>query len=220
MSENKKGYLELELTQKVLAQLAVFNALEGDKTLIDFGVWLNEQNSLLNPSKALTESEANQKIALHENDVDEDKRASIESSIIRHIYTISRFSKTETHKQLQGQPIATIEEFGLLATLLGKQGLTKSELIRLNMLEISTGTDIIGKLIKHHLIHETLDETDKRVKRLWLSPSAYILLQDIFVKMNEMAAEMLTDLSLAERVQLFSLLNKVRGSFKAMNTVV
>jgi DNA-binding MarR family transcriptional regulator len=63
----------------------------------------------------------------------------------------------------------TIDEFGFLATLIRAGNLMKHELINEHMLEMSSGSEIIKRLVRNGLVYEYPDENDKRAKRVALT---------------------------------------------------
>ena len=80
-----------------------------------------------------------------------------------------RFAKHYMKKAFSNTSIKTIDEFGFLATLLKEKSLLKNELINKHLLEISSGSEILKRLIKNELIFEFPDENDKRAKRVSLT---------------------------------------------------
>ncbi len=80
-----------------------------------------------------------------------------------------RFGKHYVKKALLLTEINTLEEFGFLASLIKTPGLLKTEIIHLHLMEISSGTEVLKRLIRSGFIHEKQDERDKRAKRLFLT---------------------------------------------------
>ena len=80
-----------------------------------------------------------------------------------------RFTKHYTKKAFSNASIKTIDEFGFLATLLKDESLLKNELINKHLLEISSGSEILKRLIKKGLISEIPDDIDRRAKRVSLT---------------------------------------------------
>lgn len=204
--------LPAKLVQQLLRDLGEFHDQTASKAMEEFVAWLN--NRYL--ASDVSEQDPKQFIEAFEAYAPPDKRATIESAIVRHITVIFKHLKVEAQTHLAGHIVLSIEEVGLLATVLGAPGIAKSLLIRSNMLEISTGTDIINKMIRNGVLLEVPDQADRRVKRIHLTPIAYEGLQVIFKVLDEMANQMLSELTLQERILLFQLLSKVDGSFNSV----
>lgn len=77
-----------------------------------------------------------------------------------------RYSKVYTKKALEGSLIGTPEEFSFLASLMTYESLTKTELINEQVMEKTSGTEIIKRLLKQKLIKEFADSNDKRSVRV------------------------------------------------------
>lgn len=94
-----------------------------------------------------------------------------------------RFAKHYLKKAFSKTAFNTIDEFGFLATLLKEGSLLKNELISEHMMEMSSGSEIIKRLIKNGLIHEYKDEYDGRAKRVALTEAGK---REIFLAFDEM----------------------------------
>lgn len=102
-----------------------------------------------------------------------------------------RYAKHYTKKAFLNTSFKTVDEFGFLATLLKEQNLLKNELINIHLLEISSGSEILKRLIKNKLVYEYPDENDKRAKRVSLTEQGR---REIFVAFDYMhkVAEIVT----------------------------
>ncbi len=85
----------------------------------------------------------------------------------------------------------------------------KNELSRENMVEFSTGRDIIRRLISRKLILENEDPEDKRASILLLTPKGRKILEKSYGQIAESFTDFLGDLSLKEQKQLIQLLSKI-----------
>lgn len=94
-----------------------------------------------------------------------------------------RFAKHYLKKAFSKTAFNTIDEFGFLATLLKEGSLLKNELIGEHMMEMSSGSEIIKRLIKNGLVHEYQDENDGRAKRVALTEAGK---REIFLAFDEM----------------------------------
>lgn len=92
------------------------------------------------------------------------------SSVLSILLTLLfRSAKHYMKKVLEDSPLSTIDEFAFLATLINGDSLTKSELINNNLLEFTSGIEIIKRLKKNGFIEEFPDPEDKRSKRVQIS---------------------------------------------------
>ncbi len=77
-----------------------------------------------------------------------------------------RYAKTYIRKALKDSEIKTADEFSFLITLLSYESMTKMELINQQILEKTSGMEIINRLIKSGYIEQQKDENDKRSVRI------------------------------------------------------
>lgn len=121
-----------------------------------------------------------------------------------------RFGKHYVKKALLLTEINTLEEFGFLASLIKTPGLLKTEIIHLHLMEISSGTEVLKRLIRSGFIHEKQDERDKRAKRLFLSEKGRVTILAAFYEMykaSKIIRGNLTDEELAHTTQVMEKLS-------------
>lgn len=97
--------------------------------------------------------------------------------------TLFRFAKIYIKKAFANTSFKSIDEYGFLASLFKDKSLLKSELIQMHLLEISSGSEIIKRLVKSGLIYEYADENDKRARRIALTEKGE---KEIIMSFNEM----------------------------------
>jgi MarR family transcriptional regulator, lower aerobic nicotinate degradation pathway regulator len=85
----------------------------------------------------------------------------------------------------------------------------KNDLSKENMVEFSTGRDIIRRLIEKNLVQEKRDPEDKRAAQLVITPKGKKILERSFEMLAEPLTDYLGDLSNKEQKQLIGLLNKL-----------
>lgn len=78
------------------------------------------------------------------------------------IVLLFRYAKGYIRKALKNSPIKSADEFSFLMTLMTYKNLSKSELIQKQVMEKTSGTEIINRLIKLGLIEQAENESDKR----------------------------------------------------------
>jgi DNA-binding MarR family transcriptional regulator len=79
---------------------------------------------------------------------------------------MGRYVDNYSRKSMPGTPVPSIEEFTYLIVLLQEESMIKSELINHNAHQITTGTEIIKRLLKKGYLQQTNDERDKRSVRV------------------------------------------------------
>ncbi|MBN2615241.1 MAG: winged helix-turn-helix transcriptional regulator [Bacteroidales bacterium] len=106
------------------------------------------------------------------------------SAILTRLY---RFANRYLKQVFKDSHFKSIDEFGFLATLLKEGPLTKTELINKHLMEITTGVEIIKRLVKKGLITETDDASDKRSKIVVLTGEGKKELFSAFNRMYEVS---------------------------------
>jgi DNA-binding MarR family transcriptional regulator len=121
-----------------------------------------------------------------------------------------RFARIYVKKAFQDTNIKTIDEFGFLASILKEKSLIKNELIKMHFLEISSGSEILKRLLKNGLIYEFPDEKDGRSKRVSLTEKGFKEIMTAFEEMHkvsEIVVGNLNDEEIKESLLVFNKLN-------------
>lgn len=93
-----------------------------------------------------------------------------EGLLMKIIGRIARLGLLYSNLALQDTGLNQIEEFGVMVSILQLKNPTKITVINANLLEVSSGTDLLARMRKRGLIREQADPSDKRIKRLSLTP--------------------------------------------------
>lgn len=118
-----------------------------------------------------------------------------------------RFARHYVKKAFVNTRIRTIDEFGFLATLLKEKSLLKNELIKIHYMEVSSGSEILKRLIKSNLIYEYPDAKDGRAKRVSLTEDGFKEIMNAFDEMHkvsEIVTGKLTGEELKEALVIFN----------------
>ena len=91
---------------------------------------------------------------------------------------------------------------------------TKNSLSKENMVEFSTGRDVIRRLIDRKLLMEKSDPDDKRAMLLTLTSLGKKTLEKSYKQISESFTDFLGDLNSKEQTQLITLLDKM-SSYQA-----
>jgi DNA-binding MarR family transcriptional regulator len=134
------------------------------------------------------------------------------------IRRIGKYHILFSNRALEGTGLIQIEEFGILVSIFNQGNPIKSEVIFQNMMELSSGTNMLARLKKRGLISEYADKEDKRVKRLKITARGEAVLDKGRVRVLKTAALMMHMLSDEDKKQCIRLLipvhEKFEGSFQ------
>ncbi|MER0440734.1 MarR family winged helix-turn-helix transcriptional regulator [Emticicia sp. W12TSBA100-4] len=189
--------MNYSILQKIIGDLESFEAEQSSKNISmeDFVGFLNQKylGRILAPKpvEAPTENE--------ENNI---------GQLVAFMY---RYAKSYIKKALEESTILTLDDFGYLAAVWQYGNLTKTQVIEKNIHEKNTGMEIIKRLINNQLLEQRDDETDKRSKRLKITPLGQAELFKSFDGMLKVSKIISGKLSDTERLQLFYLLNKLHN---------
>jgi DNA-binding MarR family transcriptional regulator len=118
-----------------------------------------------------------------------------------------RFAKFYVKKALDSQAISTLDEFTFLATIKRAGTPTKTEVCVENITEITTGTEILRRMIKAGFVEEFPDTEDRRMKRLKLTPAGTQALFTSFAQLRDVARIVVGTLSEDQKTQLAGMLD-------------
>lgn len=165
---------QIILLKQLLVHLENYENEVGNDNLKEFSIYLKDKVLLSHPGEKKSDFDP-EEFALYKNFPE------VEFSTL--LTGLFRFAKHYIKKAFQGTSLRTLDEFGFLATLLKEKSLLKNELINSHMLEISSGSEILKRLIKNGLVEEGPDEKDKRAKRVWLTKKG---IKEIMLAFNDM----------------------------------
>ncbi|MDZ4071226.1 MAG: MarR family winged helix-turn-helix transcriptional regulator [Sediminibacterium sp.] len=172
-------------------------------TLTDFGVWLIKNDV---PEKELVKQTMRQDNSSVKKKVS--GRMTSTDMVGIFISRLYRFLRMASKDLLAKHDIASIDEFALLATLLVHPGMTKTELLKQNLMEITTGSEMLKRFVARKWLIEQRDKNDKRITRLSLSAKGQ---QIIFACMQTLddIEDILSPLNTKEQETLYHILNRL-----------
>jgi len=138
---------------------------------------------------------------------DEYRSTSIDISIL--IVLMYHYAKGYIKKALRDSYLQTPDEFSFLITLMTYDNLTKSELITRQVMEKTSGTEVIRRLIKKGLIIEFADEKDKRSVRVSITKAGREEILKVLPLMGRVSEIVVGNLSAQEINTLSYLLKKL-----------
>lgn len=131
---------------------------------------------------------------------------------------IGKFHINYSNKALEGTELGQMEEFGILVTIYNQKNPIKSEAIYQNIMELSSGSNMLIRMKKRGLIDEYDDEQDKRVKRLRLTPKGEATVLEAKDKVIRVAQMMVNDLSDENKRLCIQLLSPINQHFTGLFT--
>jgi DNA-binding MarR family transcriptional regulator len=129
------------------------------------------------------------------------------------IRRIGKYHMVYSNKALEETGLDQIEEFGILVTIFNQVNPIKSEAIYNNVMELSSGTNMLNRLKKRGLISEYADQDDKRVKRLKLTSKGKETLGKAKVRVLQVAKLMANVLTDEDKQLCLQLLNPIGDRF-------
>ncbi len=120
-----------------------------------------------------------------------------------------RYAKGYVKKALQNSPIQTADEFAFLITLMTYESLTKTELINKQIMEKSSGVEVIKRLISMQMIEEFADELDRRSVRVRITPTGRQTIITVLPEMAKVSKVVVGNLTQPEVNTLTYLLKKL-----------
>ncbi|MCC2546591.1 MarR family transcriptional regulator [Hymenobacter sp. BT175] len=189
--------MKYALLKQVLEEVEAFEQTRpsaGAAMLADFAAWLHTRTTEVSIGMA-------QSVAT--------PRMSAEAEIGKLIVFMNRYARSYIRLGLAGTPLLTPDDFAYLATVLGHQPLSKTEVIARNVHEKASGTEVIKRLLAHGLVAEQAHATDRRSKLLTVTEAGMGVLGQVFGRMDQAAQLIAGDLTPDERAQLLYLLQKL-----------
>jgi DNA-binding MarR family transcriptional regulator len=148
---------KIELVKQLLQYIDTYNNENNKADIKEFSLFLKEK--VFNESSKVPSSENNRLDYLNYKSYKD-----VEFSTL--LTGLFRFAKHYLKKTFKKSSFKTIDEFGFLASLLKDGSFFKNELINSHHMEVSSGSEIIKRLLRSGLIHEFPDENDKRAVRI------------------------------------------------------
>lgn len=137
----------------------------------------------------------------------------INGALIKTISRIGKFQEIYTNKALAGTGLDQIEEFGIMSAIFNRKNPTKSEAIFTNMMELSSGTNILIRLKSKKLISEYDDTDDKRIKRLQLTKKGEKVLKEAKRQVLKVVDMLTRDMSEDDKQLCLQLLSPIESKF-------
>jgi DNA-binding MarR family transcriptional regulator len=119
---------------------------------------------------------------------------------------LGRYGRHYVKRSYGSRLSISLEEFGILAGAMFLGNPTKSELITSNLQEVTTGTEMIRRLLRNGLLTETPDQTDRRSKRIGITDRGKAILFSASADMQRISTLICANLTSEQKSHLKQLL--------------
>jgi DNA-binding MarR family transcriptional regulator len=150
-----------EILTTLINHFFVFDAEKGNQDEYSIDEFLGYLNA-----KSVSQELPRRDISGEKKGLFGDEYSNTRSDISILIVLMNHYAKWYIKKALRDSYLQTPEEFSFLVTLMTYDSLSKSELITKQVMEKTSGSEIIRRLIKKGLIVESADKNDKRSIRV------------------------------------------------------
>ncbi|HLU88092.1 MAG TPA: helix-turn-helix domain-containing protein [Taishania sp.] len=133
----------------------------------------------------------------------------IERIISQHLLILYRYIKFYSKHVFVDSKIRSVEDFGIIMTVLQHNQISKSDLIKRNIIEKSSGIEIINRLIKQGLLFQKDNPNDNRSQLIFLSDAGRMEVFKLFEKMETLGYIATGELSEAQKYQLADILKQL-----------
>lgn len=164
----------------------------------------NAEHSLSNFLRFADES-LEQQASTKQSEVSTRGDAYLNAVIARDVSFVYRYMRYLVRKAIKDTPLQTIDEYTYLITLMAKGEMTKTELNNYNVIEKTSGSEIIRRLLKSGLISQKRNMQDKRSLLLTITPEGRTVVRELLPRMQQSSDLLLRDLSWDQKIFLHTL---------------
>jgi len=136
--------------------------------------------------------------------------------LLKIIGRITKLNIAYANMALKETEVNQLEEFGMLATIAQEVNPRKTDIIYSNLFELSSGTDMLGRLKKRGLIRESNDKEDKRAKRVELTAKGQKVTALCYERITRNARMLIHDLSDDDKELAVHVLKGIEIKFSAL----
>lgn len=133
----------------------------------------------------------------------------LERVIAQHLLVLYRYLKFYSKTAFANNKIKSLEEFSFLITVMQHREISKAELIRRNIVEKSSGIEIINRLLKSGMFTQIHNPNDQRSHLILLTELGRQELFSMFHKMDMLGTIATGELNAYEKEQLVKMLKKL-----------
>jgi len=140
-----------------------------------------------------------------------------EFSITLNIIRLFRFVHNYTKRTLKEFSDFSFEEFGMMMAVQGMREGRKSDVIASTLFEVTTGTEILKRLIADGYVEEAPHPTDGRAKVVRVTPKGQAFVDEVIPKMSPVHNLLIANLTEPEIHQLAALLTRLNTLHSALH---
>lgn len=131
-----------------------------------------------------------------------EQRYSSEVEIAQHVSLLHRYSKFYMKKVLKNSAMKTMEEYTYLIPLLHRKSLSKTELNSMNVMEKTSGNEIIKRLLKKNLIRQQRNQLDRRSMSVFITDKGRNEILKLYPNLQKSATLLSSSLSTSQKTIL------------------
>lgn len=120
-----------------------------------------------------------------------------------------KYASYYSRRVTRGSPVYSLDDFGVLASLFPDRKLSKIEAIRLNLMEKSSGTEVLRRMLRSGLLEESDNPSDRRSRLIGLSEAGRAAFMGIIGPIRKMSTVIMADLEEEEKLMLMHILHKL-----------
>lgn len=195
-----KNYI---LLKELLPYIEEYEAEEKQpvfQPVADFSLWLQKQIADIRIKDTRAGNESPETTRGSED---------VRTTISKMVYMMYRYARFYTKKAMAHSEINSLDDFALLVTLRTHKNVVKGELIKMFVLEKTTGIEIVNRLIRNGLAKQHDSIEDKRSKKIAITEKGKKELNIIFAEMAKTSEIVTGNLTSEEQVELIRLLTKL-----------
>lgn len=132
-----------------------------------------------------------------------------ESELVVLLTLMFKYAKQYIKKGLYNSELQTADDFSYLIVLLTYPSLTKMELIQKNVMEKTSGMEVIKRLQRYGMLEQFDDEMDKRSKRVKITEKGKVEIFRLLPEMSKISSIVSGNLTDSEKLTLSFLLKKL-----------
>lgn len=129
--------------------------------------------------------------------------------VAQNVSFLHRYSKFYIKKALKGSLLQTVDEYTYLVALFNEGSLSKTEINNRNVIEKTSGNEIMRRLLKAELIGERRDEEDRRRMRVFITDKGRAELMKFFPELWKSAMLLSGILSPQEKKSFLQISDKL-----------
>ncbi|MCK6603633.1 MAG: MarR family winged helix-turn-helix transcriptional regulator [Ignavibacteriaceae bacterium] len=174
---------------EIIREYQRFQEISSDFSLSAFGIWLARSGKPENTAKDKTiGSEVS------------------ERAILYLLNRVTKFSRIYSKRVIEDLDLSTIDEFYFLLSVEKLGAPMKNEVYDDTLTELTTGAQIMKRLINMGFITEFPDDNDKRIRRVAITESGLKIKNEVFRRFGETVRFKLGNLDDSEKKQFYDIL--------------